>query len=474
MDNLPTELTAAGGAGFEKLLIGSALSHGRPALDAVFEHLVPVPSFRCKTEDYRHADIWTALCELYESKVPIDMMMVYIQICGSSRQNVGLVAVMAETLNWATGSVKNLPTLCEKFLEYRRKDHLANRLSELITRATEENFSEKAEDIENKMAALLQNGHDDHRSTMLSDILPDVIEDFMSGRNDATPTGLTDLDALIRGLEAGRLYVLAGRPGMGKSALAVTWAQHFATLGIPVGFLSLEMSSHEVVARFLTSTGRMSFHTLAAGQAPHDGVLRKIAEIANEISHLPIVIDDAAAMPLSHVLARGRAWRHRNKIGLLVIDHLLLIQHEGENRTQAVGEITRSLKGLTKEIGIPVLALSQLNRGVEGRSDKRPMLADLRDSGNIEQDADVVIFIYRPHFYGITEEGVPLKNSCELIVAKNRSGPTGTANVFCDISTGFFGNADLVRRDNDNRGNGTYGVPSKTRDMQSGVRTPND
>jgi replicative DNA helicase len=251
-----------------------------------------------------------------------------------------------------------------------------------------------------------------------------------SGAVSGLASPFDELDSYTSGLQAGELVIVAGRPSMGKTSLAMNLAQHLAIREkVPVGVFSLEMSSEQLVMRLLCSEGRIDSHRLRMGYIK-SSEFAELAIVASMLSEAPLYIDDSPGITMMEMRAKSRRLKAEANVGLLVIDYLQLItSHEhAENRQQHISSISRSLKALAKELNIPVICLSQLSRAVESRGgDKRPMLSDLRESGAIEQDADTVLMIYRPEFY----EGEDSENAgiAEVIIAKQRNGPTGTVKL---------------------------------------------
>jgi replicative DNA helicase len=247
-------------------------------------------------------------------------------------------------------------------------------------------------------------------------------------------SGFTDLDELTSGFQASDLIVVAARPSMGKTAFILNVAQHAAIEhNVPVALFSLEMSKESLVQRMLTGEARVDAQKLRKGMLRDDDFPR-LARAAGILAQAPIFIDDSPAITLLEMRSAARRLRADANIGLVVVDYLQLIQSasDAENRTQEISQISRSLKALAKELAVPVVALSQLSRATEQRTDKRPQLSDLRESGAIEQDADLVMFIYRQEMYeGPTDkDGNSLEGRAEVIVGKQRNGPTGIVNLF--------------------------------------------
>ncbi|MEW6350726.1 MAG: replicative DNA helicase [Thermodesulfobacteriota bacterium] len=244
------------------------------------------------------------------------------------------------------------------------------------------------------------------------------------------PSGFRDLDTLTAGFQAGDLVVIAGRPSMGKTAFALDVAVRAAIdHGVPTGVFSLEMSKEQIGLRMLCARAHVDLAGLRRGYVSH-GDWGRIALAAGNLAEARIYVDDTPGMTSLEVRAKARRLKQQHQIGLLIIDYLQLMEVKGggESREREISKISRSLKALAKELSIPVIALSQLNRKVEERSDKRPMLSDLRESGAIEQDADVIIFIYRDEVYHKEPEN-PRRGEAEIIVGKQRNGPIGTVKL---------------------------------------------
>lgn len=250
----------------------------------------------------------------------------------------------------------------------------------------------------------------------------------LSGQRKSISTGFDALDEVIGGLNAGELTILAARPSMGKSSLAAQIAMNVATQGVPVGFFSLEMSRESCTLRMLALRASVNLDWLTESKTymlrSYD--YENLNKAEAEIKQLPIFVDDNSYLSIFQLRARARRHKQRHDIGLLVVDYLQLMEGAGDNRTQEVGSISRGLKRLAGELKIPILALAQLNRAVESRQSKRPHLSDLRDSGEIEQDADRVLFLYRPSYY--SDPGAD-SGLAQVIVAKQRNGPLGTVDM---------------------------------------------
>ncbi|MBR2593195.1 MAG: replicative DNA helicase [Firmicutes bacterium] len=268
-----------------------------------------------------------------------------------------------------------------------------------------------------------------HISDITVSVFEKIEEAYANGKKiTGVPTGFTDFDFKTAGLQPSDLILIAARPSMGKTALALNIVQNAAIRqGIPVAVFSLEMSSNQLVNRILCSEAMVDAQKVKTGNLTEDD-WPKLIEAMGPISEAPIYIDDTPGITPMELRAKCRRLKIEHGIGLVVIDYLQLMSSDSgrDSRQQEISEISRSLKAIAREMDVPVIALSQLSRACEQRSDKRPMLSDLRESGAIEQDADIVAFLYREEYYFPDTEK---KNQAELIIAKQRNGPTGTVDL---------------------------------------------
>lgn len=239
-------------------------------------------------------------------------------------------------------------------------------------------------------------------------------------------TGFVDLDKKLAGMQPANLIVIAARPAMGKSSLMMNIATNAAIAGEPVAVFSLEMSKEEIVQRILSSVGKVDSMKLRSGQL--GPLWQKVVDAAGKMYQAPIYIDDSPIVTITDIRAKCRRLKRKKGLSLVVVDYIQLMEASGrENRQQEIAQISRNLKNLARELEVPVIALSQLNRSLESREDKRPRLSDLRESGSIEQDADVVMFIYRDEYYN--PENTENRGIAEVIVAKHRAGSTGPVRL---------------------------------------------
>ena len=331
---------------------------------------------------------------------------------------------------------------------------------------------EIVEDVEKKLYNLVTLGQNTSSTVIFRDALVQAIQTAETAfKRDShivgVTTGLIDVDRWLGGLHHSDLLIIAGRPSMGKTALATNIAFNAAreylkkpNEGAKVAFFSLEMSSEQLAMRILASESGISSDKIRRGNIRKED-FPKFVEVSRQINDVQLFIDDTPGLSISALRNRARRLKRQHDIGLVVIDYLQLIDagsnRSSDNRVQEVSVITRNLKTLAKELNVPVIALSQLSRAVEQRDDKRPQLSDLRESGSIEQDADVVMFVYREEYYEARKEPKEgteehsqwqnkmneIYNQAELIIAKQRHGPVGTVKLFFDGQLTKFGNAEV-------------------------------
>jgi replicative DNA helicase len=381
----------------------------------------------------RHQKIFAAMTDLFNRNEPIDAVTVANHLKESGQlEQVGGAAYLARLLD--EPPAVDAP-------HYARIIHdkaVLRRLIEKSNAIAKRCFLEQgnADDIvEYAEASIFEVTQKKARQAFypLSKLIDgniDFLEEKQKNKSLVTgvPTGFTQLDNLTSGLQNSDLIILAGRPSMGKTALALNIARNAAVDGgVPVAIFSLEMSKEQLSLRMLCAEARIDSSRLRSGFFSMED-WERVTEAAGVLSAAPIFIDDSASLSAMDVRAKARRLKMEKNIGLIIIDYLQLMQGRAgaERRDLEISEISRGMKALAKEISLPVVALSQLNRMLEQRTDRRPRLSDLRESGALEQDADVVAFIYRDEVYN-KEETNPRKGIAEVILAKQRNGPTGDA-----------------------------------------------
>jgi replicative DNA helicase len=388
-----------------------------------------------------HRRIYRQIVKLIEAGKPADVITVAESIESSEdRDRTGGAAYLG-ALSQSTPSALNI----RRYAELVRERATQRRLAQVATDIAESALSPTGKDVRQLLdeaeARIMEVGESGTRSGQgFKDIKQELARVFerldeLYHRTDQSgvtgvPTGFLDLDEKTAGLQPGDLIIVAGRPSMGKTALALNIAEHVAVEnGLPVAIFSMEMSGTQLAARVLGSIAHVDQHKMRTGRLS-DEEWQRLSHAMGRLHEAPIFIDETAALNALELRARARRIRREcGKLGLVVVDYLQLMSasSQGENRATEISEISRSLKALAKELETPVIALSQLSRAVEGRNDKRPMMSDLRESGAIEQDADVIFFIYRDEVYFPDKPEV--KGRAEVIIGKQRNGPIGRVDL---------------------------------------------
>lgn len=415
--------------GAEQAVLGSMMID-KDSLASVIEIIKPEDFYR---ED--HKEIYSAILDLYEFSKPIDMLTVkeQLKIRGSLEQvgDVGYLSSLTMSVPY-TANIDSYVKVVEEKSLLRKLIKSSSEIVELGYAQSEE-VDYIVEQAEKKIFDVLQKRNTRGYSS-IKDILIDTFEMIEKLYNkkvhiSGISTGFIDLDLKTSGLNPSDLIMIAARPGMGKSALVLNMAHHIAVKQkMPVAVFSLEMAKEQMVNRILCSDALVDNMKVRTGKLEEEDWI-KLGKSLADLSDAPIYIDDTPGLSAAELRAKCRKMKLEKNIGVIIIDYLQLMSGKGksgENRQQEISEISRSLKILAKELGVPVIALSQLSRATESRTDKRPMLSDLRESGSIEQDADIVMFIYRDDYYNPDTEK---KNIAEVIIAKNRSGSTGTIEL---------------------------------------------
>lgn len=408
----------------EQSVLGSLFSSSL-AVSAACEILKP--------DDFyfsQNREIFAVMLELFNENIKIDMVSV------TERLNLHDKLDAVGNIQYLTSLVVNAPTTGN--VEYYAKiikdkatlRHLIYNTQSILNMAyDEDDVTDRILDRSEQMILDVASDKEQSDIVHISDIMMTAYDDMVQnslnkGNVTGIPTGFNCINNATGGLHGGELIIIAGRPGMGKSSFAVNIAENAAIdNNIPVAIFNLEMSKSMIVNRIICSQALVDSQNIRNGEFTADDWMQICSKI-DTISAAPIYIDDTSSISVSEIRAKCRRLKQTKNLGLVVIDYLQLMQGTGrtESRQQEISEISRSLKILAKELDIPVIALSQLSRTSESRSDKRPMLSDLRESGAIEQDADLVMFLYRDDYYNPESTK---KNIAEVIIAKQRSGSTG-------------------------------------------------
>ncbi|MGB9983312.1 replicative DNA helicase [Herbaspirillum sp. AP21] len=391
---------------------------------------------------YDHRIIFEHIVKLINSTKPADVITVYeaMSTSGKAEEVGGLVYLNALAQN--TPSAANI----RRYAEIVRDRGILRKLITVADEISGKAFNPQGKDVksmldeaESKIFAIAEEGSRGSQGFMeIQPLLTQVVEriDELYNRDNSSditgvPTGFMDLDKMTSGLQPGDLIIVAGRPSMGKTAFSINIGEHVAIeSGLPVAVFSMEMGGTQLAMRMLGSVGRLDQHRLRTGRLLDEDWPR-LTHAIQKMNDAQFYIDETPALSPIELRARSRRLaRQCGKLGLIIIDYLQLMSGNGgnssENRASEISEISRSLKGLAKELNCPVIALSQLNRSLEQRPNKRPVMSDLRESGAIEQDADVILFIYRDEVYNPDS---PDKGTAEIIIGKQRNGPIGSIRL---------------------------------------------
>jgi len=389
---------------------------------------------------YEHRLVFAAMASLINASRPADVITVFehLQSLGKAEEIGGLGYL--NSLAQYVPSASNIRRYAEIVRERSVLRKLVTASDEISTSAFNPKGRPVANILDEAEQKIFNIGEEGARTkqgfqsmdTLVVDLL-DRVQEMADNPNDVTgvPTGFYDLDRMTAGFQAGDMIVLAARPSMGKTALAINIAEHVAlNEGLPVAVFSMEMGAAQLAVRIVGSIGRIDQGHLRTGKLT-DEEWPRLTEAIEKLRTISLHIDESAGLTSSELRANARRLsRQCGKLGLIVVDYLQLMSgsgSDGENRATELGEISRGLKMLARELQCPVIALSQLNRSVEQRPDKRPMMSDLRESGAIEQDADIIMFIYRDEYY--TKDACKEPGVAEVIIAKQRNGPTGVVKL---------------------------------------------
>jgi len=411
----------------ERTVLGSMLIDSTAALNAI--DILDEECFYSTA----NARIFLCMKEMFEKNVPVDI----ITLTDLLRKKGWLESVGEETYLGELAECIATSANIEYYANILREKATLRKLITVAGEITTECFNVEVDpqQIVDKAESRIfgiSESRIKNKFESMADLLPktfEEIEGYTKGNFKGVQTGFSELDEMTTGLQPGDLVIVAGRPSMGKTAFVLSLALNTSIkYKNPTAIFSLEMSKESLVQRMLCSEARVNMHQLRSGTLPKRD-LPKLSLAAGPLAEAPIYIDDTPAISVLELRAKARRLKAQYGLKLIIIDYLQLMGSTSkiENRQQEISVISRSLKGVAKELDVPVIALSQLSRAVEQRNDHRPQLADLRESGAIEQDADLVMFVYRDEVYNKDDESV--KGKAEIIVGKQRNGPIGTANL---------------------------------------------
>lgn len=382
-----------------------------------------------------HRTIYRAIRRLYDQGKPADVVTVAEWI-GEDLYNAGGMPYLVELVNGTTTA--NL----KRYAEIVRERSILRKLAEVGAKIADSAYScgdaLKILDEAQKTLSEVESCNTSTDAEPIMDSLRRMVESIDAayhGNDKKLKTGFTDLDRKIIGLSPADMVVIAGRPSMGKTSLAMQIAEHVSETE-PVLIFSLEMPAEQLAMRMAAGAGKLDITSMRSGKLQDDD-WQRLTYAITKIRDRPIYIDDRAALTMQQIRARARQEMRKRGLGLVVIDHISLIRGEGNNREQEVSAISRGIKALAKELNIPVIALSQLNRELEKRHNKRPVMSDLRDSGSIEQDADLILMLYRDEYYN---QDTTWKGVAECLIGKQRNGEIGMVPLTFVAQHAQFGN----------------------------------
>jgi len=423
----------------EESLLSGILIDNNTLLDIV-DIIAPEDFYRSA-----HQKIFSGIVELFSKSEPVDL----VTLTNALKERGNLEEIGGATYLATLVDTVPLAVNAKHYAKIVQDKAILRRLIEKANDITKECFEDRGkvdEIIDFAESSIFEISKNKHKQSFyrISEIIDGNIETLEERQGNkalitGVPTGFTRLDNLISGLQKSELIILAARPSMGKTALALNIARNAAVdANVPIAIFSLEMSKEQLSMRLLCSEARIDSSRLRGGFFSMED-WRKLTDAAGVLSDTSIFIDDTPDISAMEIRAKARRLKMEKDLGLVIIDYLQLMKGRmsAERRDLEISEISRSLKALAKELDIPVMALSQLNRMLEQRNDKQPRLSDLRESGALEQDADVVAFIYRDEVYN-SDENNPKKGTADILIRKNRNGPTGeTTLTFLDSYTRF-------------------------------------
>lgn len=407
--------------------------------------------------DPKHQFIFSAVLNLYESNEPISTVSLYEELKKDNKLDEVGGAAFISKLTQDISSAANVDYHARLILEKWILRQLISTSMEIASSAFEgrEDVFDLLDEAESKIFSISEEGTKESFVPMKKAVKEawELIEAIKSKQHTAisVPSGYYELDDYLGGFHKSDLIVIAARPSMGKTAFALSVARNAAIdHKVPIAFFSLEMATVQLATRLIAAEAKMNAHHIRTGRfKDEDGA--RISRTMHRLSEAPIYIDDTPGLSILEMRAKCRRLKTEKNIGMVIVDYLQLMSAgiRMESREREISHISRSLKALAKELNVPVIALSQLNRAVESTTDKRPMLSHLRESGSIEQDADVVIFLYRPEVYGreALPDGTPTEGLAEVIIGKQRNGPIGEVKLQFIKEWARFENRDISHHD---------------------------
>lgn len=433
----------------EVALLG-AMMLDKTAISVSLEILEPESFY-----DEIHKELFSTMSDMYAKNIPVDIVSLTDELKKRKKLDFVKGTYYLTEINKRTPSSSNAEYYARIVQENYLKRQIISTSSQIIERCYDES-TDALKEIDNAESDIFRIAekrfsgsyrHIGKLSFETMDIIHKLAERDKTGLT-GVPSGIIELDKLTGGFQNSDLIIIAARPSMGKTALALSIARNIAVeYNQPVGFFSIEMSDTQLVMRLFSAESQISSHKIRTGLLS-ETELKNIAKKIGKLAESPLYIDDSPALTLTEFRAKCRRLKKEHNIKMIMLDYLQLINPpKTDSRERQISIISSSLKQIAKELDIPIIALSQLNRIVESRTDKKPMLADLRESGSIEQDADIVMFVYRPEFYNIQtwpDTQTPTENTAEIIIGKQRNGPTGKVRVVFQKEFARFENGDFT------------------------------
>jgi len=428
----------------EEAILGGILLDPE-AISRVWDSLIPEAFYISA-----HKDIYQAAQKLHTQGKPTDLLSLMAWLSDNNLlTRIGGKTKLAQLVD-RTVSAVNIDALAALVMDKYLRRKLIQSGNEIVHLGyeTQTELATVLDQAEQKVFSITQE-RPQQGLVALSDTLVHAFQDIESRHQGVAlpglPCGFYDLDAMTGGFQRSDLIIVAGRPSMGKTSFALNLAHNVAALHkLPVAIFSLEMSKEQLVQRLLASEAGIESNRLRAGRVSQNE-WEPLSRAIGMLSEMPVFIDDTPNITVTEMRSQARRLQAEQgvEMGLILLDYLQLMEGSGDNRVQELSKITRSLKGLARELNVPIIALSQLSRGVESRTNKRPMMSDLRESGSIEQDADLVIMLYRDEYYN---NDTPDRGIAEIIINKHRNGPTGTVKLLFDPQYTRFRNLASPKR----------------------------
>jgi replicative DNA helicase len=444
-DRMPMELEAPHSVENEQAVLGGLLIDNL-ALDRIIDSIGESDFYRAD-----HRAIWRVIVRMIDQGKQADPITVY-EALGNRADEVGGIAYLASLMTNTPGAsnIRGYAKIVREKAVLRGLIDISQEAIDTVQSRSNKSAEEVIADVAARVDSLMERGAGASEAVRIGETLPLVRDEIdrrmATGRADmGISTSLLDLDDKTLGLHGGDLGIIAGRPSMGKTSLAMQMLSHCCVEESGVGLaFSMEMVAKALTHRMVCNMGKVDMNDAKRGKLDKFAVDRW-NEAAGKLEDARLYVDDQPALKIAQIRARCRRMKRKHGLNMIVVDHLGLAQGTGDNRTQEVGSITRGLKAIAKEFNIPVIALCQLNRGVESRSNKRPMMSDLRESGDIEQDADLILLLYRDEYYNPDSLDVGV---AEINVAKQRDGETGIVMASFDGAYTRFDNLAHYERKN--------------------------